>query len=246
MATLRKQNIKIAIKKSAAEELDLTLGVIGTDGKNFFIGNSKTKKHLSNLTPIGSIIAWHPIGFSSPGNIGIIDLSGSINMPRGFVEASGNLLEDTDSPFNGYYLPDLTGNVFLMGSNTGGAGPAILNCNNSNNTITIASNFLPPHIHEIGSLNVPGVSTSGIGDHNHQALYPVMNPKNLIGGGWTFIKADDPYDVFPSTDAAGSHSHLISISPGEFQGTTGNGGFANDAISILPKYLSVKYIIKIK
>jgi len=240
---LRKKNIAIATKKSTANGLDLKFGEIGTDGQNIFIGNSTLKKRLTNLMPLGVIVAWHPIGFTSTGNVGLVNLSTSINLPYGFVEADGRLIEDEDSPFNGTYVPNLTSNIFLKGGNLGDSGPGVVNGNNGDNSITIATNHLPPHTHGVGSLSVASVTSTSVGNHTHSSLIPQFNIKAAFAGPYPFIRSN----FSPSaTSVVGDHTHTFSLSSANFAGATGDGGFANDPVLILPKYLSVKFIIKIK
>jgi hypothetical protein len=42
-----------------------------------------------------------------------------------------------------------------------------------------------------------------------------------------------------------AHSHNITIDLANYVGTSGNGGFANTALSIMNPWLAVKFIIKI-
>jgi len=253
---IRKQNIKISIKNSVAEGLGLKLGEIGTDGQNLFIGTNN--KNVSLTAPIGSIVAWHPAGFTSSNNTGFTSLENLIDLPNGFVEADGRLIEDEDSPFNGYYVCDLTSNIFLMGTNESGLsllgqdfsfggvnhiGPPAVSGNNGNNTMTISANHLPPHTHPPGTLNVPGKSTSSNGAHSHTSPYPNFVGANVGGGG---IPMEHLGAQSFGSGAAGAHAHSFTISSGQFSGSFDNGGFSNDIIAIIPKYLLVKYIIRVK
>lgn len=256
MSLLRKQNIKIATKVSIPEEdLGLKIGEIGTDGQNFFMGSARG--NIALTIPIGSILAWHPAGFLAPGNSGYTNLESLINLPQGYLEADGSYVKDVDSPFNECYLPDLTSNMFLMGTSSivntvlgqdysfGGinhSGPPIANGNNGDATITITSNFLPPHVHPPGTLNVTK-QTSVAGSHSHTYNQAQWGTANMNGGG----VPSQVLDYNPAgTSAVGDHIHTLTINPGAFAGTTGTGGFANAVISIMPKYISVKYIIRIK
>lgn len=257
MPYLRKQNINIAVKGEATKELGLKLGEIGTDGQNLFIG--KSNGNVSLTIPIGSIMAWHPGSFSSAGNNGYVNLESLISLPNGFVETNGKLIKDSESPFDGYYLPDLTNNIFLMGTNTivttvlgqdysfGGVnhlGPQPHSANNADNTITLTTNFIPPHYHSGGTLNLPTKNLGPAGYHAHGTVYPRFNVHRNHGNGpWP---SQHLGATTKTTSDAGAHSHTVSISSGEFGGILSDGSFANDIISIIPKYLSVKFIIRVK
>jgi len=62
--------------------------------------------------PIGAILAWAK------------NLSVGLTLPRGWVECSGQVLNDAESPLNGIAIPDLNGiggiKSFLRGSSTSG------------------------------------------------------------------------------------------------------------------------------
>jgi len=256
MPVLRKQNIKIATTDSLVS-LDLKLGEIGTDGQNIFIG--KIKGNVSLTFPVGVIMSWHPGSFSSSGNSGYASLESLISLPNGFVEADGRFIEDEDSPFNGYYVPNLTSDIFLMGSSGtlvsllgqdyvfGGAnhiGPPAANGNGGNNSVTVTTNFLPPHVHGVGTLNVPSKAASTVGAHSHSYNYPSFNVHANPGNGSNPIQHLG--GAATNTSAAGAHNHTLSLSPSDFAGATGDGGFAGNSISVIPRYLSVKYIIRVK
>ena len=78
--------------------------------------NLKTAIEGINPTPVGSIVAWHK------------SLTGTPNIPTGWVECNGQTIADGDSVYNGQTIPNLNGQfnayhskgVFLRGSSTSG------------------------------------------------------------------------------------------------------------------------------
>ena len=76
----------------------------GTEWKNIGPGGGG-----SGFSPVGSVMAWLKSYPNTPA------------LPDGWVECSGQVLIDTDSPYNGQIIPDLNGgNRFLRGSATSG------------------------------------------------------------------------------------------------------------------------------
>jgi len=74
--------------------------------KNGTLANANLVKSV--IVPIGSIISWaKSLGGHTP------------SLPDGWVECDGSVLSDSDSPYNGDTLPNLTGS-FLRGNTTSG------------------------------------------------------------------------------------------------------------------------------
>lgn len=218
--------------------------------------------------PVGSIIAWHPRLFSSTGNTGISPVD-AINLSGSWTICDGKNLPGygiTDSPLvSGAYqhIPDLTDDRFLLGgqSNTtyflgdsfsyGGAnhaGPPVTNSNNGDNTITIESTNLPLHTHGVGTINVPSVLSSIESvSHTHSYFYDGFGGIGTSAGGGTPMELVPPYYDSPTTlDETVMHTHSVAVPTSSFSGETDNGAFAQNSISIMPKYLSTKYIMRIK
>ncbi len=62
-----------------------------------------------SLAPIGAIVAWHKSFANTP------------PLPNGWVECNGQVLNDSNSPYNGQVLPNLNGERrFLRGGNESG------------------------------------------------------------------------------------------------------------------------------
>jgi microcystin-dependent protein len=103
--------------------------------------------------PIGGIAAWLKSYTNTPA------------LPSGWVEMNGQVLNDSESVYNGQTLPNLnSGNRFLRGNaasgNTGGA-----------ETVTLNENQIPGHTHTIPlsidsgeNYNAPQIGTAGQGD----------------------------------------------------------------------------------
>lgn len=209
--------------------------------------------------PIGSIIAWHPRLFNAAGNVGV-DSADRITLGACYEYADGSIITAQDSPLkNGAYerKPDLTDNRFLMGGlstigflgdidivygGTNHAGPPVLHDNNGDNSLTISNPSLPTHVHNPGTLYVSAYTGDDTPDHVHSYFsWYVYNVHGGNGGDPT------PGGVTYNTGGASArHIHYFSIASNQFGGATDDGGFPNNAINILPKYLLVKYIMRVK
>lgn len=216
---------------------------------------------LDTAPPVGSILPWHPRLFSDSNN-GTVDSLDRITLGACYEECDGTTVP-IGSPLrnSGFvYKPNINNNTFLMGGSSvsllgedyvyGGSnhfGPPAAANNNSNNSITISDDSLPPHIHEKGTIGVSTMSgtTSSDGNHGHHITgNHDYNGDNNAGGGWlTGTTPSDPRDY--DTDAAGTHSHTVTVGGGVISGSTADGGFSNNPINILPKYLIVKFIMRV-
>jgi hypothetical protein len=226
-----------------------------------FVNNGNNT--YSSEVPIGTIVAWHPRLFSGPNNSGV-GTSDRIQLPSNWVLCDGRDLSANpltkDSPLidAGFKrVPDATDNRFLMGGSSttflgnnyvyGGAnhaGPPVGNDNNGNNSITISTSSLPSHTHGPGSLSFFSSGLTTGGDHGHyrnygSALYSQTSGRRFALS--TTISAIEEAGMF-----GGGHSHSINIFTSSSSGSTSDGGFMNQPISVLPKYLIVKYIMRVK
>lgn len=210
------------------------------------------------VNPIGSILFWHPRLFSSSGNT-VVAPSDSVQLSVEWVFCDGrNLLHSkrtADSPLiNGGYshVPDLTDDRFLLGSFSkygavNHAGPPIAGGNNGDNTITITEPALPPHVHDRGSLQINSVSSSTQIAPLHGHTYSFANHFNVHGTYGGPVPVQPVSDYYTSTDPQSQyHEHTFNINSVNISGAFSNGGFLNSPISIIPKYLSGKFIIRVK
>ena len=78
------------------------------------------------LAPIGSIVAWHK------------SLAGTVQLPGGWVECSGQTLNDPGSPYHGKLIPNLNGEGrFLSGHpSSGGTGGSTTHSHSFSQTST--------------------------------------------------------------------------------------------------------------
>jgi hypothetical protein len=222
------------------------------------------------LTPVGSIVSYLPGYFTNGANGGYAGLG--LTLSGRWKVCDGSACNDTESPIfngNGRYLPNLTDNRFLMGSNTpGGIG--------GQNSYTISTGNLPPHTHVIthdhGDHTHTG--TTGTVSSNHQHFLDITSSTNgshqhdIImssghSGSFAVAIGGDSTQQSGRVVASGNHNHATSGWTGGFSadhthdfttkstgisytGSSENGGFANSAIENRPLYLSCKYIIRIK
>ena len=212
------------------------------------------KEYVDEVSPpIGSIVARLTGYFANSANGTFTDLALPLS-PR-WKLCDGSLLEDSESPiFNGSgrYLPNLTDSRFIMGNSSPGVAGG-----NSNNEVKLAAEHVRDHTHSISG-NAASTNT----DHQHYMNHKHALPDGTViyyngsgthdalstGANDTYFAADDP-NLFSTgyasigdyTGACASnavHWHTIS-------GTAGSGG-VNTAFSILPKYLTAKYYMRIK
>ena len=241
-------------------------GSVATDGTSIFL-SGKDHRPIDIGLPIGVIVAWHPRLFSSAGNVGV-DTVDRTSLSDNFKLCDGSDITSTGSPLisGGFNrLPDLTDNRFLMGgiSNTllgdnfvyGGtnhAGPPLTNDNNGNNSITISTQSLPVHIHNQGTLAASGSASVSIGNTDLSHGHTMNRAAGVDGGNFpnNISGVSDTNTAFGwNVNTVGlNHSHSASgtFTGASVTGDTGDGAFSNNSISVLPTYLLVKYIMRIK
>jgi|GEM_PF-5316400 len=119
------------------------------------------------VVPIGTILSWHK------------DMSGTPALPEGWIECNGQLIIDSESPYDGTYAPNLTDNRFLQGSITSG--------------ISHDQN-LPNHIHEWGYV-YPGGSLGSLISFNSDGGYEWVL-KGCWAGNAGGLEHDDAVDFY--------------------------------------------------
>lgn len=211
--------------------------------------------------PIGAIIDWW-----RPDN--------SLPLPDNFQICDGSLVDDIESPLNGYALPDLT-QLFVRGITdvndigvTGGS-------TNHQHTIDI-----PDHDHEVVidhdhpnmdlTLTTGGNHSHGLSlNHNHGSF--VSNPAGThthgvqsggpFAGGTDYSMDTEPdhqhsmavpaYYNSTSTYSGGSHNHTSSIDPPAYSATNvtsldGPGALPSSTEPSLPPYIGLLKLMRVK
>jgi len=216
--------------KAMSDLLDATVNVTG----NQTIAGIKTFSSQISGTclgsaPVGGVIAWVPGYFANNANGTYAAVS--IILPTEWKECDGSALNDAASPiFNGAgrYLPNITDSRFLMGSTT----PGSIGGNNDG------------HYHEMGTGADLNITASGGHIHNIVA-------HNSAGGSYTRFASScftiDTLNVTNYSDCVATNTHTHAA--GNFSGRIGlvTGGFDGNASgSNIPKYLTCRYIMRIK
>ena len=246
MPISRKQNIRIAIKKSPESfSLDLKQGEIGTDGENLFVGQAD--RVIAIAPPIGSIIFWNRHGFGTTENGSPTFIP--INLPRGWKMANGERIEDPNSPYNGYYLPNLTNDIFFMGANPTSIGQ-VGGTNDYNHKHNIAHHHIIP-------FSFSSIVAVGNHSHNYADLYTI-NTQAVEQGGSRNCDFGN-FDLGKNTDPNAAHTHNLNSLPlgdqssGLYVDSTNHMNMGNprtyddteDFIDNRPRYLSGVFIIRV-
>jgi microcystin-dependent protein len=126
-------------------------------------------------------------------------------------------------------IPDFTDRVLAQ------AGTTALGATGGANSRTIASANLPVHTHTIDH-DHGSVTSSGGGSHNHSgAVFVAQNSGAVtLGGGFQVGVANIPTEP--------DHTHSVDLP--NFTGASGNGGFANTALTTTPAHAAFNVIIK--
>lgn len=203
-----------------------------------------TAFHAGNLPdsviPLGGIIAIrtgltgaHPI--PSPGTV---DSKGFMYC-NGAAIPAGNTVQGS--------TPNLTDGRFLRGATSSGSTGG-----GDNFTLTTAN--LPSHSHSFsattasdGSHSHTG-SAAAVGGHTHTYERPNYGSSRRVASyqGWS---SRPLYGSFTATGSAGGHSHSLTINSGgshthTLSGTTATSG-STSAVTHIPKYFNVVYLIKV-
>lgn len=138
------------------------------------IGEEKVSDETENpiLTPIGSIMAWLKNFQNTPA------------LPTGWVECNGQVLNDSESVYNGRTLPDLNGDHrFLRGdATTGGQG--------GEETHRLIIEEIPSHGHSTGIYDIPGSGPGVAGNCGYDDYNGAIIGTEVVGG-------DQPHNNLP-------------------------------------------------
>jgi microcystin-dependent protein len=151
-----------------------------------------------------------------------------------------------------FRLPDLRGRVIAGIDNMGGTDAGRLDVANTAGTVTgsqyvtLSSANLPLHTHAIDHDHASFATTDGAGSHSHGLLYAggsfSMTGASTVGGNVNWFLGNGAFGGTITVGSSGSHNHTIDVP--NFTGSSGNGGFANTAISVTQPTMVMNYIIK--
>jgi len=232
---------------SAAAKIDV--GDISCEDitANNFAGvvNTSAASTGHGVVPIGAVIALNP------------NLTGAYTTAsttsadsNGWVLVQGQTISDATSPMDGETLPDLTDSRFLRGASTAGTTGGA-------ETFTLVEANLPAHVHDISHGHSDTFATASDSHYHNQ----VADVENTTGGspwgGGTYLAQygssnDSAYRLRGTntspTVARGStdtHSHTVTGSVTSHTGSSGSAG-SDSAVSHIPKFLNVVYVMRIK
>jgi hypothetical protein len=181
------------------------------------------------IVPVGAVISWLPGYFTDGDNAGFTPVS--ITLDDNWVECDGSAPNDSDSPiFNaaGRHIPNLTDDRFLFGSNDEDDGSFA-----------------------IGGIGGANNNTATYPNHHHVTLKGDNSPAGIFaydaGGSLTQVAAQ----ITTQTGTAPNQQwYVYAVESLKYTAIDGGGNitFTNNSGSNtnLPKYLSCRYIIRIK
>lgn len=220
------------------------------------------------LLPLGSVVATFPhlTGAYACAATTAADANG-------FVQCAGQTISDVTSPMNGQIIPNINNSLFVRGNLTsgtaGGAAAVTLTSNElPSHTHTIVNGVVPtaahthaiPHTHQsltgggaggsihamniangadaVGNLSFDAFTTGAVlvgsavpvqSGSGAQPLVNTLNVKTLVGG---------------ARDAAGSAA--VSAAPSATQTVSASNTGSGNAFSIIPSYITARYVMRIK
>lgn len=135
---------------------------------------------------------------------------------------------DGSTTFN---LPDVR-DAFLIGASATKA----LGTTGGSNSKTITSANLPTHTHAIDHDHAAFDTAAG-GSHNH-----TINESHATGTGSSVARGTSAIDNV-AANPINANTHIHNIDVPAFAGNSGNGGFANTAMDVTPKYLALNCFV---
>jgi microcystin-dependent protein len=214
--------------------------------------NTQWYQSSNAVVPVGTIMAYLPGYFTASNNTGftsgfastIAMINSKIN-PMGYKVCDGSSYANSESPNeffpNGVtrYLPNLTGERFLQGSNTFASSRE-----GGSNSKILSLNELPQHNHYFWHKHTG--NTSYLGAHSHSI-------DSSGDDGWNYGRLTETdrsrRRTSTSTNSAGNHSHSVEV------GGPLNSVFVSDPYTqnsglsqswdLRPQYLHVFYIMKV-
>lgn len=203
--------------------------------------------------------------------VGVINAYWGTTAPAGWLLCNGAAIPTQYAALIalvGANTPNLKGKV-IVGVDAAQTEFAALATAGGAKTQTLASANLPVHTHGLNGHNHGGATTSaggsshdhGLTNHNHgggTGVHAHTVSAGLGGGNVTLgngaptglynileqTKTTDSVGVANSTQGSADTGHTHSTTVNGDSGSTTNGGFANTAVTTLPPYVSVNYIIR--
>jgi hypothetical protein len=195
----------------------------------------------NEIVPIGGVISY----FGDPANL-----------PGNWRVCDGSAVDDPLSPLNGHTLPDMT-NRFIRGIGSGQAPGHMAGQDTRAYSV-------PDHTHNYHfSVGNHKHTINGVGDHKHATstmgngsggLFVDPYPPGGLGNDiytrdvWGFTVLVNQSNVrYHLTSDQGAHTHTMSEN-GAFsinQNTEQNGAYTS-TIDVIPSYVALYYIIRIK
>jgi hypothetical protein len=189
----------------------------------------------------------------------------------GFVLCNGQVISDVTSPLNGQTIPFVNNDIFIKGTTStagvsgGNASVTLVSANlpahghdmgHSHTSGTLATSLSATHNHTSSFAVVAG------GTHNHGFSDGASQPLVLSGGlltGGLYASGGNQFRYASNIANDGSHGHTLSGSLGfdgahthtmsgsvaAFAGNTGNGPGSSTSFSIIPSFISAKYVMRI-
>lgn len=212
--------------------------------------------HAFQSTSSDTLIAHHEDGRMSSYGINRIVPIGLISpyfgdpatLPDNWMVCDGSMVDDPGSPLNGVVLPDLK-EKFIRGESDGSR-------NIIGSFATGGAETLPEHSHTInsdGGHSHTGTTAAGGVDHTHNMscdIFDRVDDQRCEDGDKHVADNDHGHHIECTTQAASAYLHTHSFGT-SVNGSHSHGGTtgpvsSTTAISHLPSYIALHYIIRIK
>lgn len=205
-----------------------------TNAFNTYITSNPS--YFSDLEQVGFIKSW---SISTPPSSKYLICDGSSLLRSSYPDlfnVIGTIYGAVDGTH--FNLPDSRGRQLI-----GVGGGHALAATGGSETTTISSNNLPLHTHNSGNLTGQAEGFTDIdGNHQHHYLAPDLTTNTLLGAGPGVTGTVSAGTTI--SDTLSDHQHGLTVDVEINSGTTGDGGFANDAINTLDPYIAVIFVIK--
>ena len=239
---------------SASDPANISVGEIdctdvAASGTVTGVVNTSATSTGHGIVPIGAVIALNPslTGAYTTSSTTTAD-------SNGWVLVEGQTINDATSPMDGVTLPDLTDARFLRGSTSSGS-------TGGSETFTLAETNLPAHVHSINHTH----GTVAAENHTHTSgsltaairivgdtirMYTGSASGSFSGGANIYMDGTTNSDT---SNWAGAGAVVKGTTDTEnlagvdtaYTGNSGSVG-STTAVTHIPKYLNVVYVMRIK